>query len=145
MEILRVVSDYYPYIIGGLPIHAYELSEAQARFGHDVTVYTSFANVNGTRDIERGYHLTFIKPSIKIYGNSIMPTLPFKLFRNRSKFDIIHAHSHLYFSTNVCSLIRKFGSAPVVITNHGLRSQTVPKWLNDAYIPTVGRWTYCCF
>ena len=56
--------------------------------------------------------------------------------------DIIHAHSHLFFSTNVCALARLFHSAPLVITNHGLISASAPAWLNNLYKHTFSRVTF---
>lgn len=65
-----------------------------------------------------------------------------KLLKERHNYDIIHAHSHLYFSTNVCALLRKLGSPPLVITNHGLVSQTAPPWIQKIYTPTIAKWTF---
>jgi glycosyltransferase involved in cell wall biosynthesis len=55
----------------------------------------------------------------------------------------VHAHSHLFFSTNLAALKRKMSSTPLVITNHGFRVQRGP-WmdlLQDAYLATAGGWT----
>ena len=142
MKILRVASDLYPSIVGGLGLHAHEMSKEQARLGHDVTVYTSNVDGSPTQEYKDGYRIQRFKPLIKIGGNSLMPLLFFKLFKTRNDFDIVHAHSHLFFSTNLCALARKFGSAPLVITNHGLISQTVPVWVHKIYIPTIAKWTY---
>ena len=142
MKILRVVSDLYPSIVGGLGLHAHEMSKEQARLGHYVTVYTSNVDGSPTQDYKDGYRIQRFKPIIKIGGNSLMPSLFFKLSKTRNDFDIIHAHSHLFFSTNLCALVRKFGSPPLVITNHGLISQTVPMWVHRIYIPTIAKWTF---
>jgi glycosyltransferase involved in cell wall biosynthesis len=55
---------------------------------------------------------------------------------------VIHAHSHLYFSTNLVALKRRLCDVPLAITNHGLYSQNAPEWLFDLYLRTVGRWTF---
>ena len=44
MKILRVTSDLYPYVIGGLGIHTHEMSKSQVNQGHDVTVITLIKN-----------------------------------------------------------------------------------------------------
>ncbi|NAS88601.1 glycosyltransferase family 1 protein [ANME-1 cluster archaeon AG-394-G21] len=142
MKILRVVSDLYPSIVGGLGLHAHEMSKEQARLGHDVTVYTSNIDERPTQEYKDGYRIQRFKPVIKIGGNSLMPLLFFKLFKTRNDFDIIHAHSHLFFSTNLCAFVRRLGSSPLVITNHGLISQTVPMWVHKIYIPTIAKWTF---
>jgi len=39
-------------------------------------------------------------------------------------------------------LARKFRSTPLVVTNHGLISQTAPHWLQRLYLPTIGKWIF---
>jgi len=55
---------------------------------------------------------------------------------------VIHAHSHLYFATNLAALKRRVGDIPLAITNDGLFSQNAPEWVFDLYLRTVGRWTF---
>lgn len=140
MKILRVTSDLYPHVIGGIGIHTHKMSEDQGQMGHAVTVLTS-----GFSDTKlcssNSYRIEYFFGAVKILGNTISPELILKLFKNRYKYDIIHAHSHLFFSTNICALIRRIGSAPLVITNHGIMSASAPDWLNTIYLRTIGRWT----
>lgn len=142
MNILRVVSDLYPAVVGGIGIHAHEMSKWQAKLGHEVTVYTSNTDKRPAQESVAGYKILRFKTILKLGGNSFMPALLSQLFRTRNEFDIIHAHSHLFFSTNLCALVRRIGSSPLVITNHGLKSQTVPMWIQKIYIPTVAKWTF---
>lgn len=142
MKILRVVSDLYPAVVGGLGLHAHEMSKWQAKMGHEVTVYTSNVDGRPMQEFKDGYKILRFKPILKIGGNSFMPMLFFKLISTRNDFDIVHAHSHLFFSTNLCTLVRRLGSPPLVITNHGLISQTVPMWAHKIYIPTIAKWTF---
>jgi len=142
MKILRVVSDLYPAVVGGLGLHAHEMSKQQAKLGNEVTVYTSNIDGRSVKEFKDGYNIIRFKTTLKIGGNSFMPMLFFKLFRTKTDFDIIHAHSHLFFSTNLCALVRRLGSPPLVITNHGLISQTVPMWVHKIYIPTIAKWTF---
>jgi glycosyltransferase involved in cell wall biosynthesis len=141
VKILRVVSDLYPYVVGGLGIHTHEMSRCQADYGHDVTVYTSNNN-NKVTKINKNYNVVKFNNRIKIAGNSLLPGLFLKLTKEKDNFDIIHAHSHLFISTNQCALNRKLNSTPLVITNHGLISQTVPMKLQKIYLPTIGKWTF---
>ena len=141
MKILRVVSDLYPYVVGGLGIHAHEMSRCQSEYGHDVTVYTS-KNSNQVKKINNNYKIVKFNNRIKIAGNSLLPGLFLKLTQEKDNFEIIHAHSHLFLSTNQCAFIRKLKSAPLIITNHGLISQTVPMKLQKIYLPTIGKWTF---
>ncbi|MCP1716116.1 glycosyltransferase involved in cell wall biosynthesis [Methanocalculus alkaliphilus] len=88
-----------------------------------------------------GFHIIWFTSTLKVLGNSISLDLPLILFRIRDEFDIIHAHSHLFFSTNLCALFRKFNTTPLVITNHGLISASAPEWFNVLYLKTIGKWT----
>ncbi len=134
MKILRVASDLYPVAVGGYGIHVHEMSRMQATLGHDVTVLTS--NPNGLPEEEwvDGYRVLRFNHSIKMVGNTISPTLFFRLLEMRNDYDIIHAHSHLFFPTNVCALVKRYGSSPLVITNHGIMSASAPHWLNVCYM-----------
>ena len=55
---------------------------------------------------------------------------------------MVHAHSHLFFSTNLCAVARQLGSTPLVITNHGLNSQTAPRWFQDIYTASGAKLTF---
>lgn len=141
MKILRVSSDLYPAFVGGIAIHAHEMSKIQGRMGNEVSVYTSFWGDEPREELRDGYRVKRFR-GITIFRNSIAPMLLYDLLRKKGHYDIIHAHSHLYFSTVLCALARRLGSSPLIITNHGLISQTAPLWLQNVYIPTVGKWAY---
>lgn len=137
MNILRVVSDLYPCSIGGIGIHAHELSKAQANLGHNVMVYTlNLCNQSPSETIDN-YSIRRFPNTVNIWGNYFsLPLLP-AVFQRRSEWDLIHAHSHLFLSTNFCVLARLFESTPLIITNHGMVSASVPDWLNYFYKNTI--------
>lgn len=141
MKILRVASDLYPSVVGGYGIHVHEMSRMQAALGHDVTVLTANPDHLPEEEHVDGYRVIRFNHSIKMVGNTISPTLFFKMMEMRNDYDVIHAHSHLFFPTNVCALVKKYGSSPLVITNHGILSASAPHWLNVGYMNTLGRWT----
>jgi glycosyltransferase involved in cell wall biosynthesis len=139
MRVLRVASDIYPDTPGGLGIHVHEMSKLQAQLGCDVTVVTSMTATNNRRFEERdGYHIVRLPVAFKLLGNSFQFGLASYLLRHRSEYDVIHAHSHLFYSTNVTALLRRVGGPPVVITNHGVFSTSASKTLQDLYFPMVG-------
>ncbi|WP_269848922.1 glycosyltransferase family 4 protein [Methanosarcina horonobensis] len=141
MKILRVAGDLYPAFVGGIAIHAHEMSKMQASVGHEVTVYTSIWEDEPLEEVRDNYRIVRFR-GITIFRNPISPNLFYRLLRERNKYDVIHAHSHLYSSTVFCALMRMIGSSPLVVTNHGLISSIVPMWLQKIYIPTIGRWVY---
>jgi glycosyltransferase involved in cell wall biosynthesis len=114
----------------------------QVRLGHDVTIYTHNQNTSPQNPTNDGYITTWFNPTLKFKGNIMSIALFHAVIKNRSSYDIIHAHSHLFLSTNLCALIRKLGSSPLIITNHGLISQTAPMWIQRFFIPTIGKWTF---
>ncbi|HEY3422379.1 MAG TPA: glycosyltransferase family 4 protein, partial [Methanocellaceae archaeon] len=142
MKILRVASDLYPTIVGGYGLHVHYMSRLQAKMEQNITVYTSKTDDRPCEETVDGYHVLRSRPLMKLYGNSIQPDILFHLIAHGDEYDMIHAHSHMFFSTNMCALARKFKSTPLVVTNHGLRSQTAPKWLNEIFLPTVAKWTF---
>jgi glycosyltransferase involved in cell wall biosynthesis len=94
---------------------------------------------NSRRYEERdGYKIVRLPTPVRMLGNSFQIGLVSYLLQNRSKFDVIHAHSHLFYSTNITAMLRKTGGPPLVITNHGVFSTSASKILQDLYFPAVG-------
>ena len=142
MRILRVAQKLYPDIKGGGAYHVHAMSRDQAAMGHDVTVLT-LSTTPGQPSLEEceGYTIVRYKPTADVLGNDISIGVA-QYLKNVKGFDVIHAHSHLYFSTNLAALKRRLDDVPLAITNHGLYSQNAPEWVFDWYLKTVGRWTF---
>ncbi|WP_255171277.1 glycosyltransferase family 4 protein [Natrononativus amylolyticus] len=143
LKILRVASDVYPEVMGGLSLHVHEMSRVQAEMGHDVTVLTSDHGDRDqpSREERDGYELIRHREVASPLDNTITPGLARTLRRIGDDYDVIHAHSHLFFSTNVAAAVGRTLETPLVVTNHGLMSQTAPKWVQKAFIPTVAKFT----
>ena len=142
MRILRVAQKLYPAVKGGGAYHVYAMSRDQAAMGHDVTVVTLKTNPEQPRFEKRdGYTIYRYPTTVQPLGNNISLGVANHL-RKAEGYDVVHAHSHLYFSTNLAALNHQFNDIPLAITNHGLYSQNAPEWMFDAYLRTVGRWTF---
>jgi glycosyltransferase involved in cell wall biosynthesis len=140
LKILRVAADLYPSSVGGLGIHIDEMSRGQAALGHDVTVYTTNLDNSPEEEFVSGYHVRRFKPIIELFGNALSPSMFPALMKNKNHFDVMHAHSHLFFTTNLCSILETLNhSVPFVVTSHGLIPASGPDWLHNIYIPTVGK------
>ncbi len=142
MRILRVTQKTYPDVKGGATYHTHAMSRDQAKMGHDVTLLTvrfdkSFPHVE-ERD---GYTVFRYNPVISPMGNDISPGLA-QYLASADDFDVIHAHSHLYFATNLAALKRRLGDTPMALTSHGLFSQTAPRRAQKIYLKTFGKWTF---
>jgi glycosyltransferase involved in cell wall biosynthesis len=116
----------------------------QSAMGHRVTVLTSdHGETHRPREETRaGYTLRRYRQTGEPFGNSITPGLVTDLRRLFDQFDIVHAHSHLYFSTNAAAAVARTKETPFVVTNHGLLSQSAPKWLQSGFLHTVSRFTF---
>lgn len=139
MRILRVAQKAYPDAKGGGAYHVHAMSRDQAEMGHDVTVLT--VGESPKQESRAGYKVVRRPAICKPLGNSIAPGVMTYLVKAK-RFDVIHAHSHLYSSTNLAALIRMTDGTPLAITNHGLYSQTAPPELFAIYLRTLGRWTF---
>jgi glycogen(starch) synthase len=139
MRILRIAQKTYPEVVGGGTYHVHAMSRDQAAMGHDVTVLTIG---DGPRREERaGYTVVRRPATAEALGNSLSMGVA-RFLQKADEFDVMHAHSHLYFSTNLAALKRRFDSTPLAITNHGLYSQSAPEWVFRWYLRTLGRATF---
>ena len=144
IRILRIAASTYPEVVGGVGLHVHHMSRMQANMGHDVTVVTSD---NGDRSLPReerraGYRLIRHREVARPMDNTITPGIITTLRRNVSEYDVLHIHSHLYFSSNVAAMVSRLSDIPTVVTNHGLISQTAPTWLQHVFNPTLGKFTF---
>lgn len=144
MRILRAAPWIYPDTKGGGDYHIHAMSRDQAAMGHDVTVLTTREDESLPRIEEtHGYTIVRVSPGATLLGNDVSPAVARYLWHADSKdFDVIHAHSHCYFVTNLAALKRRLGDIPLAITNHGLYSQNAPERLFSLYLKTLGRWTF---
>ena len=144
MRLLRVAQKLYPDVTGGGPYHVHAMSRDQAAMGHDVTVLTVRSDRSlPDREERDGYTIRRFDPQFSPLGNDLSVGLA-KFLHRADDFDVIHAHSHLYFATNLAALKRRLGGTPLAITNHGLMSQTAPEWVFELYLKSLGRWTFNC-
>ena len=142
MRILRVTQKTYPEVKGGASYHTHALSRDQTKMGHDVTLLTIRQDSSLPHIEERdGYTVVRFDSFCSPLGNHISLGLA-QYLQNADNFDVIHAHSHLYFATNLAAVKRHLGHTPLAITNHGLFSQNAPEWVFKLYLQTVGRWTF---
>jgi glycosyltransferase involved in cell wall biosynthesis len=140
MRILRVAQKAYPDVTGGGAYHVHAMSRDQAAMGHDVTLLT--VGDGPRREFRSGYEVRRHPSWGSVAGNDIAPGVAWYLTRHGNEYDVVHAHSHLYFSTNLAAAFRRLSETPLAITNHGLFSQNAPERVFHWYLKTVGRWTF---
>ncbi|TKX41333.1 glycosyltransferase family 4 protein [Halorubrum sp. CGM4_25_10-8A] len=144
MRILRVAPWIYPDTKGGGDYHVHAMSRDQAAMGHEVTVLTTREDDSLPRVEEtHGYTIYRVDPGVTLLGNDVSPAVArFLWHADSGGFEVMHAHSHCYFVTNLAALKRRLGDIPLAITNHGLYTQNAPEQLFTLYLKTVGRWTF---
>jgi glycosyltransferase involved in cell wall biosynthesis len=140
MRILRVAQKAYPDVTGGGAYHVHAMSRDQAAMGHDVTLLT--VGDGSRREFRDGYEVLRYPSRASVLGNDIAPGVAWYLARHGGEYDVVHAHSHLYFSTNLAAAFRRLGDTPLAITNHGLFSQNASEEVFHWYLKTIGRWTF---
>ena len=142
MRILRVAQDIHPDVLGGGAYHAHAMSRDQATMGHDVRVLTISpqATVSSTERRD-GYELRRYRPLAAPFGMGISIDLA-DVLRDSDDFDVVHAHSHVYYASNVAAALGTFTETPLAVTCHGLHSQSIPHWVSKMHLGTVGSLTY---
>jgi glycosyltransferase involved in cell wall biosynthesis len=112
--------------------------------GHDVTVLTTQEDESLPQLEEtHGYTILRVPSGLTLLSNDISPAVARYLWDvDTEDFDVMHAHSHCYFITNLAALKRRLDDIPLAITNHGLYSQNAPERLFSVYLRTLGRWTF---
>jgi glycosyltransferase involved in cell wall biosynthesis len=144
MRILRVTPWLYPDTKGGGNYHVHAMSRDQAAMGHDVTVLTTRSDPSLPQIEEtHGYRVLRVSPGVTLFGNDVSPAVARYLWGiGGDDFEVMHAHSHCYFVTNLAAFKRRLGDLPLAITNHGLYSQNAPEQLFSIYLKTLGHWTF---
>jgi len=140
MRILRVVHRLFPPTVGGLSLHAHMLSVEQARLGHEVVVFTSLEQGYPEYERKDGYEIYRFESIVRPLNNPLTLRLLPSLLKYHA-FDILHAHSHLMFTTNLAALKAKSSAKPFVITNHGFKVERgrLLNFAQDIYLSSVGR------
>ena len=144
MRILRVVHRLYPPTIGGISSYAHFLSADQAKAGHRVVVLTALEGGYPEHEFRDGYEIFRSRALAWPWKNPLtLEMLPKLISYGDDDFDILDAHSHLMFTTNLAAFRKRFSMNPFVITNHGFRvKRHVSLDVTQAiYLATLGRWT----
>ena len=114
------VAPYFPPHIGGLQNHVDTLSREQARRGLDVTVVTSsFGARAGERTDELGRRIVRL-PSFHVGTDAVPVGLLRRCLTEKDRYDLIHLHGHMFYSTTVGALCNKLSPrVPTIMTFHG--------------------------
>jgi glycosyltransferase involved in cell wall biosynthesis len=112
MKILHVVDMISQYKAGGSAKVPFQLGEAQARLGHDVTIYTSDYEAEN-QVAPKGVQLVKYHCVINLLGG--IRVTPGMLFADFKQFDIMHLHNY----RTLVNVIAVSKGIPFVIQAHG--------------------------
>lgn len=116
MKILHVVDMISQYKAGGSAKVPYQLSNAQSRMGHEVTIYTSDYDAEYQK-APPGVDLVKFHCVLNLLGGiRLAPSMMFADFKN---YDIVHLHNYRTF----VNIIAANKGVPVVLQSHGSNGQ----------------------
>lgn len=142
MKILHVSEPVYPVVHGGLATHTHEMADRQARQGHDVTVIGTSGGQAPVDDNSFTHTLILKKEWFRLFGARVALGALYWLYRHINEYDVIHIHSHLFFTSNFVALLNRLGSVPpVLVTNHGTFG-TIPPMISHIQFSIFGIPTY---
>ena len=145
MRIYHVTQTIYPYIVGGEPIQCHETSNLQS-INNQVTVLTAKRG-NKIEETKCDYFLkqfTWLKMPWDFVGmeNPICPGLWWDLLE--SDYDVLHAHSQLFFITFFSIIISKIKNKPSMITVHGIKAirDRATNFLQEMWLQILARYIF---
>lgn len=119
MNILHISEPLYPFVQGGLATHTHQMAERQSRQGHDVTVLAMKEESTEPLNDTVKYKRVFKAEQFRLGGARVSVGALNWVRKNLGEFDIVHAHSHLYFTSNLAALLNRVRSSPpLLVTNH---------------------------
>jgi hypothetical protein len=115
LKICRITSAFPPPW-EGLGPGPYELSLAQAKSGHDLTVITKYSSGCESLDKAAPFKICRIKVKINLIF-SLLAAIKFLVFHLKEKFDVVHSHGD---SAIALILLKRifFFRAPIVTSVH---------------------------
>jgi glycosyltransferase involved in cell wall biosynthesis len=119
MKILHVTA-YPPTNLGGLEIFVKKLTFNLQKFGIQSDIVTTNINDPVEHILQIGkLNVFFLKNYGEIWGKNPICNLMSFLFKNGKKYDIIHIHSYIHFTSLQAIIYAKLTGKKTVLTLHG--------------------------
>jgi len=127
MQILHVSEPVYPVVQGGLGTHTHQMANRQAKQGHEVTVLGTNDEATSVDPDAYAHTLVLKNELFRLFGARVSVSALRWLRNHIDEYDIVHIHSHLFFTSNFASFLNRFSSAPPLLaTNHGTYANLHP-------------------
>lgn len=148
MKIIQIVGGFVPARFGGTQSFCYSLSRELVKKGHEVTVYTTDANigsrltdVHGVKNID-GIEVRYFRNLSNLMAHKYKIVLPLGMSltvrREISNNDVIHLHNFRNFQNIVMHhYARKYG-VPYVLDAHG----STPRIHGGRGVKWLFRWLF---
>jgi len=135
---------------GGSNWYCYELSRRLAERGHEVHMLTSKLRKSDTSGEVEGVYVHYCPSLGTVWGVNPLAFILHKLLKE--DFDVVHAHSYIYLTSNQAALAKRMRGYPFLIQLHGgidvtpLSPSHYSTWMKlnikrSIYDRTLGRWT----
>ena len=126
MKILQVTPTFYPSKFGGVKVVSYNLAKALSEHGHEVTVYTTDAELGShrLRDFENfsqgnNFRVKYFKNLSNLLAYKYRIFLPIGIFfiarKEINNFDIVHLHDFRSLYNIVIHYYCKKNKIPYII------------------------------
>ncbi len=148
MKIIQVVGGFVPAQFGGTKVLCYDLSRELTRRGHEVTVYTTDADigsrltdVHGVKNID-GIKVHYFRNLNNLIAYKYKLMLPLGMGLTASKeiggYDIMHLHEFRSFQNIVMHHYAKKHGIPYVLDAHG----STPRIHGGRGVKWLFRWLF---
>ncbi len=133
MKILQITPTFYPSKFGGIKVVSYNIAQALSGHGHDVTIYTTDAEIGSHRlrvldnySNRNNFHVRYFKNISNLIAYKYRIFLPLGIFfmirKEIKNFDIVHSHDFRSFQNIIINYYCKKNSIPYIIDAHGATS-----------------------
>ncbi len=115
---IAMIASFWPYIFpSGSAIYAFELSKRLASLGYEVHFFASSGGLREFNFVSSNVHVHLLKTyGVLLKFNPVVYIVPKIL---EKKFDIVHTHSYLYFTTLETAILKNIKKYKFVLQFHG--------------------------
>ena len=154
MKVLHV-NPYPPEHLGGSEIFCKNLAinlNKQSYAKNDILTSDIFKHKKKIDYLDSSIKVIYKKCLYNLWGKNPVVDVSSYLKRHSSEYDLIHAHSYIFFTSFQCALMKKYRKVPMVLHVHGgvqtpslLSSNPMEyfqlMWKKYIFDKTIGRFT----
>lgn len=150
LRILQISPTYYPAVRYGGPIRSvHSLASGLARRGHDVHVFTTNVDGDGTLDVPLGQPVAMDDVKVTYFDVPALrrlywsPDMGSALRKAVPEFDVVHLQSLYLWPTSTAARVAERAKVPYMISPRGMLVnelvQRKSRWVKQAWLQLVER------